>query len=70
MTATATKVRAVAPRAIELKAADLCDRCPAAAKAVASLPSGGWLLLCGHHTREHAAGLVASGATVDTVDTF
>lgn len=36
----------------ELTAADRCDRCGAAAKLRAVLPSGGELLFCGHHGRE------------------
>jgi hypothetical protein len=39
----------------ELTAADRCDRCGAAAQVRAILPSGGELLFCGHHAREHAA---------------
>jgi hypothetical protein len=41
----------------ELTAADRCDRCGAAAKVRAILPSGGELLFCGHHAREHEARL-------------
>ena len=37
----------------ELTAADRCDRCGAAAKVRAVLPSGGELLFCGHHARAH-----------------
>lgn len=37
----------------ELTAADRCDRCSAAAKVRAILPTGGELLFCGHHAREH-----------------
>lgn len=36
-----------------LTAADRCDRCSAAAKVRALLPSGGELLFCGHHAHEH-----------------
>ncbi|GAA3851988.1 hypothetical protein GCM10022243_17090 [Saccharothrix violaceirubra] len=36
-----------------LTAADRCDRCGAAAQVRAILPSGGELLFCGHHAREH-----------------
>ena len=36
-----------------LTAADRCDRCGAAAKFRAALPSGGELLFCGHHARAH-----------------
>jgi hypothetical protein len=41
----------------ELTAADRCDRCGAAAKVRAVLPSGGELLFCGHHARAHGAKL-------------
>jgi hypothetical protein len=41
----------------ELTAADRCDRCGAAAKVRAILPSGGELLFCGHHAHEHEARL-------------
>ncbi len=41
----------------ELTAADRCDRCGAAAKLRAVLPSGGELLFCGHHAREFKSGL-------------
>lgn len=37
----------------DLTAADRCDRCGAAAKVRAVLPSGGELLFCGHHARAH-----------------
>ncbi|TCP55211.1 hypothetical protein EV191_102423 [Tamaricihabitans halophyticus] len=36
-----------------LSAADRCDRCGAAAGVRAVLPSGGELLFCGHHARQH-----------------
>ena len=48
-----------------LTAADRCDRCSAAAKVRASLPSGGELLFCRHHFTEHEARLAEMGATVD-----
>jgi Zn ribbon nucleic-acid-binding protein len=38
----------------DLTAADRCDRCNAAAQVRALLPSGGELLFCGHHAREHS----------------
>ena len=41
---------------------DRCDRCGAAAKTRASLPAGGELLFCGHHTRTHADRLRELGA--------
>ncbi len=37
----------------ELAASDRCDRCGAAAKVRAVLPSGGELLFCHHHARQH-----------------
>lgn len=37
----------------ELTAQDRCDRCGAAARVRALLPSGGELLFCGHHAREY-----------------
>ncbi|GGM11971.1 DUF7455 domain-containing protein [Nakamurella endophytica] len=40
-----------------LTAADRCDRCGAAALVRAVLPTGGELLFCGHHAREHSARL-------------
>ncbi|MFE2758146.1 hypothetical protein ACFXGA_39730 [Actinosynnema sp. NPDC059335] len=40
-----------------LTAADRCDRCGAAAQVRAVLPSGGELLFCGHHAREHSSKL-------------
>lgn len=41
----------------ELTAADRCDRCGAAAQVRAVLASGGELLFCGHHAREHESRL-------------
>jgi hypothetical protein len=40
-----------------LNAADRCDRCGAAAVVRAVLPTGGELLFCGHHAREHSTRL-------------
>ncbi|XVV05741.1 DUF7455 domain-containing protein [Actinosynnema sp. CA-248983] len=40
-----------------LTAADRCDRCGAAAQVRAVLASGGELLFCGHHAREHSTKL-------------
>jgi hypothetical protein len=37
-----------------LTAADRCDRCGAAAVVRAVLSTGGELLFCGHHAREHS----------------
>jgi hypothetical protein len=42
----------------ELTRADRCDRCGAAAQVRAVLPSGGELLFCGHHAREHNERLI------------
>jgi hypothetical protein len=36
---------------------DRCDRCGAAAKTRAILPTGGELLFCAHHTRKHESRL-------------
>jgi hypothetical protein len=44
---------AVAPSAA-LSAADRCDRCGAQAYLRVELQSGGELLFCAHHAREHA----------------
>jgi hypothetical protein len=41
----------------ELTAFDRCDRCGAAATTRAILPSGGELLFCGHHARQHRSRL-------------
>jgi hypothetical protein len=40
-----------------LTVADRCDRCGAAAQVRAVLASGGELLFCGHHAREHESRL-------------
>lgn len=40
-----------------LNAADRCDRCGAQAHLRAELRSGGTLLFCSHHAREHHAKL-------------
>ena len=37
----------------ELTRADRCDRCGAAARVRAKLPSGAELLFCQHHANEH-----------------
>lgn len=46
----------------ELTASDRCDRCGAAAKTRAVLPSGGELLFCGHHARQHQTRLLELSA--------
>lgn len=48
----------------ELTAADRCDRCGAAAKVRALLPSGGELLFCGHHAYEYDAKLREAEADI------
>ena len=45
---------AVAPAASALSAADRCDRCGAQAYLRVELVSGGELLFCAHHAREHS----------------
>lgn len=50
----------------ELTAADRCDRCGAAAKLRAVLPSGGELLFCGHHAREYKNGLTGVDAELQS----
>ncbi len=44
---------AVAPAARVLGASDRCDRCGAQAYLRVELQSGGELLFCAHHAREH-----------------
>ena len=48
----------------ELTALDRCDRCGAAAQVRAVLGSGGELLFCGHHAREHEAKLKELAAEI------
>lgn len=43
---------------------DRCDRCGAAAKVRAVLASGGELLFCGHHARQHGPRLRELAADV------
>jgi hypothetical protein len=50
----------------ELTRADRCDRCGAAAQVRAVLPSGGELLFCGHHAREHNERLIELEAQLQT----
>jgi hypothetical protein len=58
---------AVAPRAA-LSAADRCDRCGAQAYLRVELQSGGELLFCAHHAREHGDKLreIAAHVTDET----
>lgn len=47
-----------------LTASDRCDRCGAAAKVRAVLPTGGELLFCGHHARQHETKLKELSAQI------
>jgi hypothetical protein len=47
-----------------LTAADRCDRCGAAAAVRVVLASGGELLFCGHHAKEHSARLEEMAAII------
>lgn len=49
----------------ELTRADRCDRCGAAARVRATLPSGAELLFCQHHANEHHAKLVELSAVIE-----
>ncbi|OBE98131.1 hypothetical protein [Mycobacterium sp. 852002-10029_SCH5224772] len=49
----------------ELTRADRCDRCGAAARVRAKLPSGLELLFCQHHANEHEAKLNALDAVLE-----
>jgi hypothetical protein len=55
---------AVAPAAPALSAADRCDRCGAQAYLRVELQSGGELLFCAHHAREHGDKLREVAANV------
>ena len=55
---------AVAPDASALSAADRCDRCGAQAYLRVELVSGGELLFCAHHAREHSDALREVAATM------
>jgi hypothetical protein len=48
----------------EWTASDRCDRCSAAARVRAVLPSGGELLFCNHHAREHSPKLKELAASI------
>jgi hypothetical protein len=52
----------------ELTASDRCDRCSAAARVRAVLPSGGELLFCNHHAREHSSKLKEIAADIQASD--
>ena len=55
---------ALAPGASALSAADRCDRCGAQAYLRVELQSGGELLFCAHHAREHGDRLREVAITV------
>ena len=55
---------AVAPAAPALSAADRCDRCGAQAYLRVELQTGGELLFCAHHAREHGDKLREVAVTV------
>ncbi|HZS21308.1 MAG: hypothetical protein JO296_00830 [Pseudonocardiales bacterium] len=52
----------------ELTASDRCDRCGAAARVRAVLPSGGELLFCHHHARQHSSKLKELAADIQTCE--
>jgi len=49
----------------ELTRADRCDRCGAAARVRAKLPSGAELLFCQHHAKEHESRLIELAAVLE-----
>jgi hypothetical protein len=55
---------AIAPKPAGLTASDRCDRCGAQAYLRVELQSGGELLFCAHHAREHGDALRAVAAAV------
>ncbi len=60
---------AVAPSSAGLSASDRCDRCGAQAYLRVELQSGGELLFCAHHAREHSDKLKKIAVTfVDETD--
>jgi len=50
---------------LELTRADRCDRCGAAARVRAKLPSGAELLFCQHHATKHEAKLIELAAVLE-----
>ena len=48
-----------------LTAADRCDRCGAQAYVRVTLPSGGELLFCAHHSKAHSAKLQQVALRID-----
>jgi hypothetical protein len=55
---------ALAPNTAALSAVDRCDRCGAQAYLRVELQSGGELLFCAHHAREHGEKLKEIAANV------
>lgn len=55
---------AVAPHSAGLTASDRCDRCGAQAYLRVELTSGGELLFCAHHARQHGDALRSVASTV------
>ena len=55
---------ALAPNTAALSAVDRCDRCGAQAYLRVELQSGGELLFCAHHAREHGDKLKEIAANV------
>jgi hypothetical protein len=55
---------ALAPNTAALSAVDRCDRCGAQAYLRVELQSGGELLFCAHHAREHGDKLREIAANV------
>lgn len=49
----------------KLTRADRCDRCGAAARVRATLPSGAELLFCQHHANEHGPRLTEMAAVLE-----
>ncbi|MEI8080293.1 MAG: hypothetical protein WCI74_00405 [Actinomycetes bacterium] len=52
-------------RPAPLTAADRCDRCGATAYVRVLLISGGELLFCGHHARQHLSAVRPLAARID-----
>ena len=59
---------ATAPSAAPLTAVDRCDRCGAQAYLRVQLKSGGELLFCAHHGREHIPALAGLAEIHDESD--
>ena len=55
---------AIAPQPAALTAGDRCDRCGAQAYLRVELQTGGELLFCAHHAREHGDKLREVASTV------